>query len=97
MASFHKSSSLYKATELRDFYLDIYVPVSISLDGSHTLKLQARYNNRPDLLAYDLYGTPNLWWVFASVNKDYLVDPIDDFVAGLTITVPSVESISKLL
>jgi hypothetical protein len=37
------------------------------------------------LLAYDLYGTPNLWWVFMQRNLDVIQDPILDFVPGTQI------------
>ena len=43
---------------------------------------------RPDLLAYDLYGEVNLWWVFAQRNMDTLQDPIFDFVPGVQIYIP---------
>jgi len=50
--------------------------------------IQAQYNMRPDLLAYDLYGRADLWWVFIQRNMDVLEDPILDFVPGVQIYVP---------
>lgn len=46
------------------------------------------YHERPDLLAFQLYGNSRLWWVFPLRNPDLIQDPIRDFVAGLTIIVP---------
>ena len=46
------------------------------------------YNNRPDLLAYDLYGSAGLWWVFAQRNPDTLIDPVFDFITGIQIYLP---------
>lgn len=46
------------------------------------------YTFRPDLLAFDLYGKKELWWVFAQRNMDVLKDPVFDFVAGTEIYLP---------
>jgi hypothetical protein len=97
MADFHKPTSPYRKTPVRDFYLDLWKQPTISLDGAEEREIDHRYDRRPDLMAYDLYGTPNLWWVFAVTNKDLLMDPSDDFVAGLKIMVPSNKEVSKLL
>jgi hypothetical protein len=47
-------------------------------------------------MAFDLYGTPNLWWVFAIRNPDNIIDPITDFVAGTLIFTPTRETIDRL-
>ena len=52
-------------------------------------EVEPQYNHRPDLLAYDLYGSPKLWWVFGLFNQDELVDPILDFKTGIKINVPT--------
>lgn len=49
-------------------------------------KLDAKYSERPDLLAYDLYGRANLAWAILLYNN--IVD-ISDFKAGITIIAPS--------
>lgn len=41
---------------------------------------------RPDLVAYDVYKTQNLWWKIMEANKIY---DVFDFVAGRTIILPS--------
>lgn len=94
MARLYKPTSPYYHTPIRDFYLDLarfksFPPAST--DTRYTLS--PRYENRPDLLAFDVYGTPNLWWVFALRNMDLLIDPIEDFVAGLEIWVPSPQTV----
>jgi hypothetical protein len=53
--------------------------------------------HRPDLLAYDIYGDSQLWWVFAVRNKDVLKDPIYDFVPGQTIYLPQLADIKTAL
>ena len=71
-------------------------PVSASTDDvSYTI--ETHYTYRPDLLAYDIYGTPKLWWVFMQRNMDVLQDPIYDFVAGITIKLPKKAELFKVL
>ena len=45
-----------------------------------------RYVHRPDLLATDVYGDPDLFWVIAVRNG--LQDPIFDFKLGELYTIP---------
>jgi hypothetical protein len=55
-------------------------------DAQYTI--QTQYLHRPDLLAYDLYGTVKLWWVFSQRNMDIIKDPVYDMVPGVTIFIP---------
>lgn len=90
MANYRKDS-LYRSTQIyRDRFLDIMEsPVeNISEYPTTTIIIENKYESRPDLLAYDLYGNPKLWWVFALFNQDTLNDPIVDFSAGLELQVP---------
>jgi len=52
---------------------------------------------RPDLLAADLYGDANLWWVFAVRNPNIIQDPVFDFTAGTIIYVPSMVTLTTAL
>jgi hypothetical protein len=56
-----------------------------------------QYENRPELLAYDLYGDVNLWWVFAVRNKNVIKDPLFDFNAGLKIYLPKLSTLKDSL
>lgn len=47
---------------------------------------------RLDLLANDFYGTPQLWWVLASVNN--ILDPLVSVPTGTAIRVPTKERLS---
>lgn len=49
--------------------------------------LPAVYNNRPDLLSYDLYGNNNLEWLILQYNN--IVDITEEFVTGARIVAPS--------
>jgi hypothetical protein len=78
---------MYHNTPIINDKLDIFVPEE-TFGATYALTISSKYHNRPDLLSNDLYGNPNLWWVFAQLNQDTLVDPLLDFVNGLTIIVP---------
>ena len=97
MAAQYKPSSRYNETPIKDFYLDLWVTEKIaeSVDD-RVIELTAKYDERPDLLAYELYGTPRFWWVFARRNMNILIDPIKDFKSGILIHAPSKETVEKL-
>jgi|TARA_S200000501_G_scaffold370359_1_gene411392 alpha-L-fucosidase len=68
--------------------------VTAELDDE-TYTIERTYAYRPDLLAFDLYGTPRLWWVFAQRNPDQIEDPIYDFKPGVTIQLPKATNVSQ--
>jgi len=59
-----------------------------SSNNDRVYTIAKEYEHRPDLLAYDLYGDVNLWWVFTNRNPDVIKDPIFDFLSGTTIYLP---------
>lgn len=60
-------------------------------------EIDSFYDNRPDLLAHDLYNSAKLWWVFMHRNMDVITDPINDFVAGTQIRIPKKTTLEKYL
>ena len=67
----YSSTSPYFVTPQNKINLETFVPRTITAeldDQSYTI--ERTYAYRPDLLAFDLYGTPRLWWVFAQRNPD---------------------------
>ena len=60
-------------------------------------EVEAQYTYRPDLLAYDLYGSAKLWWVFAQRNMDTIKDPVYDLVPGVQIYLPKGAALKTLL
>jgi alpha-L-fucosidase len=64
-------------------------------DLSFTINLTYQY--RPDLLAFDLYGTPTLWWVFYQRNPNTLTAPPLDFAVGRTIFLPKISTLRNTL
>jgi len=88
----YRTDSLYRDTKItNNQYLDELTIDNIDVKNTttKTITLNERYDEKPDLLAYDLYGNAKLWWVFALFNQDELADPILDFKAGLKIKVPA--------
>jgi hypothetical protein len=77
-------------------YLDVlnFIDIPLEVDDIE-FEITSLYMHRPDLLAYDIYGDSQLWWVFAVRNKDVLRDPLYDFVPGQRIFLPKLETIKN--
>lgn len=89
MAQNSKDTSQYLSTPIKNWYLDIWVPRSVPKSQfDKIIVIPPSFDQRPDLLSHQEYGTPKLWWVFAIRNPDLINDPINDFVAGLEIYIP---------
>lgn len=86
----YSSTSPWKDTNFNvGDYLGLYNHRSIPAEADDLIyEIQSQYNYRPDLLAFDLYGTSKLWWVFANRNMDVLKDPVFDFKSGVKIYLP---------
>jgi len=98
MANIHKTSSPYYKTPIKDFYLDLWKKRNIPAQSDDLLiTVEAKYEGRPDLLSFDLYGTPRLWWVFSVRNIDLFVDPIEDLKAGMQLFAPTKDRITEII
>ena len=94
----YDSTSPYFTTGYSQFFLDTMENRSIPKEADDTLMLiNQTYQYRPDLLAYDLYSTSNLWWVFYQRNPNTLQAPPLDFVAGTTIYLPKLSTLRSVL
>ena len=88
MTRYTNTSPYSRTTIIDDKYLDILLPQSIPASSDDVLyTIEPQYSRRPDLLAFDLYQSPKLWWVFAQRNFDILKDPVFDFKAGTEIII----------
>jgi hypothetical protein len=97
MATFHNTNSFLYRAGVNDFYLDVNdLPKMPKSRADRLYTIESRYANRPDLLANELYGTVNLWWVFALRNPDLLIDPLEDFTSGLSIFLPTKETVDRV-
>jgi hypothetical protein len=94
----YTNTSPWANTPIERGYLDYFRirPVSAELDDPIYV-IESQYTYRPDLLAHDIYGNSKLWWVFAQRNMDVIVDPIYDFVAGVSIRLPNKTNLFKVL
>jgi hypothetical protein len=92
-------SSPYKNTEVFDNkFLDLINFRSIPREADDLLvQVPVTYQNRPDLMAYDLYGDPGLWWVFAARNPDVIYDPIWDHTSDKYIYLPKKGTLHRVL
>jgi len=98
MAATYTSSSPWFNTPVIQNYLGILSIRPVSSEPDDFLyTIEPQYSHRPDLLAYDLYGTSKLWWVFIQRNLDVLRDPIYDFIPGVEIYIPKRSGLSKVL
>ena len=94
MAKYSNTSPYFETREIAD-YLGILNPRTITAEqDDQEYVIERTYAYRPDLLAYDLYGSPRLWWVFAQRNPDQLEDPIYDFKPGVTIQLPKPSNVN---
>ena len=95
MSVTYSKTSPYYSTSVDNGYLDVITFRDIAATTDDVLfEVTSNYHNRPDLLAYDLYGDVNLWWVFAVRNKSIIKDPTFDLVTGVKIYLPTLENIN---
>ena len=97
MATYNNFSPWF-ITKTKDNYLDLLSIRPVSAEPDDMLwEITPQYTYRPDLLAFDLYGTAELWWVFIQRNLDTLQDPIYDFIPGTKIYLPKNSSLRTAL
>jgi hypothetical protein len=98
MSSTYNKNSPYSSTRIRNGYLDVinFIDLPVEADDIE-FQISPLYMHRPDLLAYDIYGDSQLWWVFAVRNKDVIRDPVYDFIPGQTIFLPKLQSIRNAI
>ena len=97
MSNYSKTSP-YFTTQIVNGYLDTMTFRDIPNERDDILfEVTATYENRPDLLAYDLYQDAKLWWVFSMRNKRLLKDPVYDLRAGVKIYLPKLSTLKRAL
>jgi hypothetical protein len=94
----YDATSPYFDTGYSQFFLNPMVNRPIPKeDDDTTFVINLTYQYRPDLLAFDLYGDPQLWWVFYQRNPNTLTAPPWDFAAGTTIFLPKISTLRAAL
>jgi hypothetical protein len=94
----YSKASPYYNTDTYGIFLDVTKFRDIPYDTSDIVyEIDLLYNYRPDLLAYDLYGNSELWWVFAMRNPNTIKDPVFDFRSGTIIYIPKKGAVTTAL
>ena len=92
----YSNTSPYFATPQNNINLEPLIRRRFAIEGDDQVyTIERTYAYRPDLLAFDLYGSPSLWWVFAQRNPDEIEDPIYDFKPGVTIKLPKAGNVNN--
>jgi|TARA_B110000459_G_C16536724_1_gene459866 hypothetical protein len=95
---YKKNSPWSKTNIIDDTILDLITFRSIFPDPYDVIyTIPAKYDERPDLCSYEMYGTAKYWWIFAARNPNDLIDPIRDFSAGIKIFIPNKDNISNMV
>ena len=94
----YNTTSPYFDTLYTQFYLDVMTnrPIPKETDDQ-VLLITDVYQYRPDMLAYDLYDLPELWWVFYQRNPNTLTAPPWDFESGKEIYLPKITTLRSVL
>ncbi len=95
----YPATSPYYSTDIvNGKFLDVMIDRPIIKEPSDIYwEITLVYEFRPDMLAYDLYANPKLWWVFASRNPNALADPFFDFTTGTSIYLPEATTLKQVL
>lgn len=94
----YNSTSPYYLTGYSQFFLDVMTnrPIPKEPDDQY-FEINATYQYRPDLLAFDLYDNSELWWVFYQRNPNTLQKPPLDFKSGTFIYLPKITTLRTVL
>lgn len=94
----YAKTSPYARTGFNERYLDVAsLPTIPKKSDDVAFIINKTYQYRPDLLAYDLYGDPGLWWVFAMRNPNAIQDPIFSMRIGVQIFLPKKETLQGII
>jgi hypothetical protein len=94
----YSAISPYATTGYSQFFLDKMVNRAIPKQSDDLLfTINQTYQYRPDLLAFDLYDTGGLWWVFYQRNPNTLTKPPLDFVINTNIYIPKLSTLRSVL
>ena len=91
MALSERKTLYQKATIDGNIEFD-YIDSSLNqmqLSTTERVVLNSVYENRPDLLSYQFYGSFDFGWLISFHND--IVDPLTEYTVGRTIEIPSIE------
>jgi hypothetical protein len=82
------NSTIILYSEKRKMTLATYKRVNFVADGDEKSMLITKgVEYRPDLVAFDVYGVPDVWWKILEANHMF---DVFDFKAGKTIILPKI-------
>ena len=96
IAVYNSTSPYYSTPQVNQLvdYLDFWdAPNYVPSLADTPFVVTSKYQYRPDLLSYDIYGTTGYWWIFLLRNPDVLKDPVYDLRTGITIYLPAQSSL----
>ena len=94
----YNNNSPYATTSQNSLYLELLDIRPVPAEDDDVLyTIESHYTHRPDLLAFDLYEDPKLWWVFVQRNMEVIKDTIFDFEVGTQIYIPKHSNLKKHL
>ena len=94
----YANTSPYFTSDQSNGYLNVWTYRDFPAQDDDILyQVELKYQNRPDLLSYDLYNTVALWWVFAIRNPSIIQDPVFDLVSGIQIYIPKITTLKSSL
>jgi hypothetical protein len=98
MSKYNKNSFIKSPRIFDKKFLDLNtLPKIVQSNGDVVYTIEPDYDERPDILADKIYGSSELWWVFALRNPDVLYDPIRDFKTGVDIILPSESAVQRVV
>ena len=92
--SYLRFSDLYKANGFTFFDVPDW-PDFKQQDDDINVTVDRGYVNRPDLIAFDQYGDPELFWVLCLANNINV--PPTGFYLNRTIRVPSLRYVKQVI
>lgn len=96
MSNYNNNSPWCKVQQT--WYLGYNLPAYMtSADSDSDYVIPTQYNEQPWMLAKELYGSEELYYIFALLNPDVLVDPVYDFSTGTVIKVPDINRVKLYL
>lgn len=97
MASAYSQYSPYAKVK-QTWYLDYNLPIGLApADTDVEYTIPSEYNEQPWRLSHEIFGNERLYYVFALLNPNILVDPIYDFTTGTVIRIPSLQRVQTYL
>lgn len=95
--TYAKTSPYHKTKQASWFLSNLEMREIPPHTSDRIITIENKYHERPDLLAFDLYGNSEYLWIFMVRNPNVIKDYIYDQKAGKRIFVPTLERLVALL